>query len=152
MTNCLNVICDSEKSPKLRTYRQFKNEYKFENYFGIKNTGHVLALLRFRISSHNLRIETGRYTRPKTPSELRICLYCSSQTVEDEYLYNTERQELIRSIVNILPDFPSLPDNCKFVENMQNKNAHVLQALGKYVYTCLNKRSRIVLDTEKSAN
>ena len=86
MDVCLENICDSEKNPKLRTYKRFKNEYKFETYLAEnKNLNYTLSLLRFRISSHNLRIETGRHTKPhKTPVSERICLYCNEHTVEDE--------------------------------------------------------------------
>ncbi len=50
----------------IRIYKLFKEELKFENYLSsMKNLNHTLALFGFRISSHNLRIETGRYTRPK---------------------------------------------------------------------------------------
>ncbi len=66
------------KNPKLRSFKLFKNEYKFQNYlFATKNLNHVQALFMFRISSHNLKIETGRYTRPKTPENDRICLLSS---------------------------------------------------------------------------
>ena len=86
MENCLKEINDSQKNPKLRTYKLFKTEFKLENYLmHTKNINHVLALAKFRISSHNLRIETGRYTKPaKTPINERICLFCSSQAIEDE--------------------------------------------------------------------
>ena len=37
---------------------------------------------RFRISSHQLRIETGRYEN--TPRNERLCLFCTSNKIEDE--------------------------------------------------------------------
>ena len=43
-----------------------------------------LESARFRISSHNLRIETGRHEKPKIPSEDRTCLKCNLNEVEDE--------------------------------------------------------------------
>ncbi len=65
--------------PKLRTYKLFKNKFKFENYlYSTNNFNHTL--FRFRICSHNLRIETGRYTRPNTPEHDRICIYCTQQS------------------------------------------------------------------------
>ena len=45
-------------------------------------------MTRIRISSHNLYIERGRYTRPPIPRESRWCIYCYMQTndkvIEDE--------------------------------------------------------------------
>ncbi len=79
MAECIGNIYDSTAYPKLRTYKLFKEEFKFENYLSsTKNLNHTLALFRFRISSHNLRIETGRYTRPKIPVNQRMCIYCTS--------------------------------------------------------------------------
>ena len=42
-----------------------------------------IVISRWRLSSHNLRIETGRYTRPKTPRDERTCGLCEA-VVEDE--------------------------------------------------------------------
>ncbi len=68
MAECIGNTHDSTAYPKLRTYKLFKDEFKFENYLSsTKNLNHTLALFRFRISSHNLRIETGHYTRPQIP-------------------------------------------------------------------------------------
>ena len=41
-------------------------------------------LTRYRTSSHNLRVETGRYTSPVTPLSERICQYCVSGVCDDE--------------------------------------------------------------------
>ena len=66
MNDTLEDIANSTKFPKLRTYKLFKKNFRLENYLiEIENTKHALALARFRISSHNLRIETGRYDQRK---------------------------------------------------------------------------------------
>ncbi len=66
-----------------------------------KNVNHTLALFRFRISSNNLCIETGRYTRPRLPENQRNCIYCKSYNVENELhfllecdMYKCERGSL----------------------------------------------------------
>ena len=155
MDKCIENIDDSDKNPKLRTYKLFKNEFRMENYLlTLNNLNHSLALARFRISSHNLRIETGRYTRPnKTPPDQRICLYCPSQAVEDEMhmllkcpLYQVERNILMSTTVKILPDIPSLPELDKFTTIMACKDSIVLAALGKFVYVCLKKRSDTIIE------
>ncbi len=85
MAECIGNIHDSTAYPKLRTYKLFKDEFKFENYLSsTKNLNHTLVLFRFRISLLNLRIETGRYTRPKIPVNERMCIYCTFQAVETE--------------------------------------------------------------------
>lgn len=149
MSKCLNDINDTVKYPKLRSFKDFKNEYKFENYLNTPiNVSHALALCRFRISSHNLRIETGRYTRPKTPPELRLCLYCTSQAVETEQhflldckLYEAERQILMNTVLDFIPDLPNMSKNDQFISIMSNNNKKLYVALSKFMYTCMKKRN-----------
>jgi hypothetical protein len=55
---------------KLRTYRLFKDQIVFEPLnWGTYNQRNILT--KFRISSHKLEIEKGRYMN--TPAEQRIC-------------------------------------------------------------------------------
>lgn len=151
MDNCLNQINNSDDNPKLRTFKLFKTEFKLENYLTkIKNLNHSLALARFRISSHNLRIETGRYDQPKTPPENRICNYCDTRSVESEIhfildcpLYTDERLELKRTIREEIPweDLIALSNEDYFICIMSSENDKVMRALAKYVYICLLKRA-----------
>ena len=39
---------------------------------------------KFRTGNHNLRIENGRFTIPKTPENLRICYHYTLNSVEDD--------------------------------------------------------------------
>ena len=62
---------------------------------------HRRVASKFRIGNHNLRIETGRFTIPKTPEDLRICDYCNLNSVENKMhilfhcdLYNDLRKTL----------------------------------------------------------
>ena len=50
----------------------------------VKNRNQRHFLTRFRVSSHHLRVETGRWTFPKTEFENRICLYCDSEDIDTE--------------------------------------------------------------------
>ena len=147
-TGTLEVIVNSTKFPKLRKHKLFKKEFRLENYLiEIENTKHALALAHFRISSHNLRIETGRYDQRKTKPDERVCIYCRSQAVEDEQhyllqcpLYNNERLLLLETVNAMIPVFHLLPENEKFSTVMQSKTPKVMKALGNYVFTCLKKR------------
>ena len=85
IVNTIDSLNDSTINPKLRTLKLFKSEFKLEQYISqSQNIKHTQALFRFRISSHNLHIETDRYTQPKTPADLRKCIYCNADAVEDE--------------------------------------------------------------------
>ena len=70
--------------PKLSYYRLFKCEHKYEMYLDIvDNTVLRKSLSRFRLSSHSLEIETGRYTNVERNN--RICRLCNMNVVESEY-------------------------------------------------------------------
>ena len=65
---------------KMRTYKSYKSELVMESYLLLPS--HLqTALLRFRISCHQLRSETGRYLRPPLPAQERIC---NDGSIEDE--------------------------------------------------------------------
>ena len=66
---------------KLRTYKNLKASFTREPYLDlIRNRNQRSFITRLRVSSHNLAIERGRYTRPVTPIEQRICTYCKPLT------------------------------------------------------------------------
>ncbi|WP_215898157.1 hypothetical protein, partial [Acinetobacter baumannii] len=88
---------------KLRTYCTFKIKYEKESYLeNIKNIEQRRALTKFRLSAHNLHIESGRYTN--TAPEKRTCFHCSKEIENEKHmllecpLYNTERNDLLKII------------------------------------------------------
>ena len=68
---------------------------------GILNIG---VASKFRIGNHNLKVETGRFTIPKTPEDLRICDHCNQNSAENEHIlfhcdqYNDLRKTLFIKI------------------------------------------------------
>ena len=93
---------------KLSTYALFKNVFQKEKYLSvIKDTDIRKCFMSFRISSHKLEIERGRY---KTlPVKDRLCKLCNSGAVEDEkhfifncVLYSSLRQTLFADVKKIL--------------------------------------------------
>ncbi len=59
--------------------------FKQEIYlYEIKDYRYIIALAIFRIGSHNLKIETGLYSKPKLEVNLKKCIYCDSHETEDE--------------------------------------------------------------------
>ena len=84
-------INDGISNPKLRTYCIFKSNFMIEPYlvtildFKIRK-----QLTRFRVSNHVLSIEKGRHTKPKTPIEKRLCIFCNLDKIEDEYHFLCE--------------------------------------------------------------
>ena len=70
---------------KLRTYVQIKSNFGFEKYLDLlKEQKKRRSITKFKISSHKLRIESGRYARPLIPLNDRICERCDKQEIDDE--------------------------------------------------------------------
>ena len=86
---------------KLRSYRLFKKELNYESYIDIiKNPYMRASLTQFRLSAHQLNIETGRHH--KMALEKRICKCCKTNEIEDEMhflfncpLYEMERKDIL---------------------------------------------------------
>ena len=66
------------------------------------------ALLRFRISCHQLRIEIGRYLHPPLPAQERICLFCNDGSIEDEKHFM-----LSCTLYSNMPAYIVFLDTCK---------------------------------------
>ena len=87
-----NWLHELYSKPKLRTYRIYKKELKFEIYLNMKENleqrrGRI-ELTRLRSGTSSLRIETGRYERKNNQllqPHQRLCLICNQNKVEDEY-------------------------------------------------------------------
>jgi hypothetical protein len=86
---CLNT-------PKLRTFVKFKDFFSTPTYV-TKPLSFIQRkfLAKIRLGCLELRIETGRYARPRLPAEARLCQVCDNneQKVEDEYHFIFECQK-----------------------------------------------------------
>ena len=70
--NSVSVYCTIKKDCSPSSYQVLTR----------KKTPSRNALLKIKISSHQLRIETGRYK--KIPRNERICSFCNSYKIEHE--------------------------------------------------------------------
>jgi hypothetical protein len=155
MNSTMEQINNSSVNPKLRTYKLFKSAFQLEPFLSsATNINHTIALTKFRISSHNLAIETGRHTKPnKTPVEERFCIHCNRNEVETEEhfiltcpMYNAEREELIEKLDRHIPNLLNLANEEKFIVIMSHKEKAVTDALGKYISQCMYKRNHNVVE------
>ena len=62
-------------SSRLSMYSRYKHEFQFESYLEAIDKKFRIALIRFRLSSHNLAIERGRI-EGRSRDEI-ICRYCN---------------------------------------------------------------------------
>ena len=144
---------DQRKAPgqknKLRTYRTFKIDFEYEEYWDLLDNKYDKKLLcNFRLGVNKLHIETGRYY-PYIPSEDRLCYSCIShqETVEDEYHFilhcprhSKLRNNLFATINSISTHFKSMNNPNKFIWLMNCRNKIILNNLSKYIRDAYNNR------------
>ena len=111
---------------KLCTYCKFQNSFEMENYLklgiSVQDRNNFNKL---RISAHTLQIETGRYTRPKTPIDQRTCQVCNTKAIEDKIHFATGcneyheiRNTLYSDLAANFKQFTVLGDLDKFTYKM----------------------------------
>jgi hypothetical protein len=91
---------------KLRTYRTFKNKLELEPYLlSEQNKLGRYLLTSLRSGTNKLRIETGRWKKPREVEEDRVCMTCMEGAVEDEkhfllhcVVYKALREKLFTDI------------------------------------------------------
>ena len=111
----------------LTLYKNYKLSFDFKHYLNILPNKLRVAISRLRLSSHQLCIETGRYSQNRVDRAQRICTLCKKSDIEDEYhfvlvcpVYSILRQKYIR------PYYYNRPSVYKFTLLMQTKQQGVL--------------------------
>ena len=65
-------------------YARFKQDFEIEHYLDfVREKKYGIALTKFRMSSHDLSIERGRFEN--TEKINRLCIFCNLNIVENEY-------------------------------------------------------------------
>lgn len=124
--------------PKPMVYRT-PTHLPGEKYFKLmRNFELRRSICKFRVSSHHLQIELGRYQG--IPRHQRLCQQCSSGEVEDEIhflfkcsKYEPDRKELIDIILTSCPNFNSLNDVKKLEWICNCENHNILTHLGVFL-------------------
>lgn len=137
----MSGIMDTNLYPKLRTYRQFKTDFRLEPYLTLNTNKKIYTkIARFRCSSHNLKVETGRHERPITPLINRICDKCSSNETEDELhcliicsSHEHQRSILFDTTRKFISNFDALSRDEKFKAILQSREPDILRALGNFL-------------------
>ena len=146
--------------PKLRTFVRFKNFECPPAYTTKFLTFHQRrAMAKLRLGCLPLRIETGRYTRPRLDEADRICLLCKpadslievgtrNLPVEDEihFLFQCSAYEELRS--QWYQDM-ALPDNFRDLEVEQKldivlNKPECVKKTSQFILTCLDHRSKLI--------
>ncbi|XP_067652478.1 uncharacterized protein [Haliotis asinina] len=133
-------------SSKCLYYRMIKYNLDQEMYLSVINVKKFrTALSRFRCSSHNLYIESGRFRA--IDRENRICKLCDQCAIEDEYhfllicpVYTRLRNLYINKYYNVHAN------QHKFVALLSNRNKIILQNLAMCVYYAMKFRAEYMLE------
>ena len=147
-TNLLTtgLSCQNQQK-KLRTYNTFSFFPKLATYVSdLTDTRLIAAVARLRLSSHDLEIERGRHTRPKTPVANRICQRCQTTEVDDEIhflmqcnMFELDRKALLSEAGKYITNFNTQCNTEQFKPIMSSENHAIINALAKYTYVCFDK-------------
>ena len=128
-------------SNTLCTYSTFKSAFEYEHNLDVLPKSLRIALSRLRLSSHPLLIETGRYGNNRTERRLRLCTFCNTGDIEDEFhfivicpLYTDIRKIYIDRY------YYKKPSVFKFTELMNSSDDVKLLKLGKFIFKAFSIR------------
>lgn len=128
-------------------YTSIKDYHSYSKYLDIiKSSAHLTAFIKLVMSSHNLHIEAGRWTRPVTPAGRRNCSVCENK-LEDEFhfilecpLYTERRSLLIPRYYRIRPSM------FKLVQLFNSSEEKVVKDLAKYIFIAFKIRSNNITE------
>ena len=95
---------------------------------------------KFRLSSHSLTLETGRYDR--RDRQYRLCDKCNFGDIEDEYHFILKcpyYTDIRRQHINTY--FTSRPSAYKLTQLFSSSNKNILCNLGKYLAKATERRN-----------
>ena len=140
-------VQNAHKHPKLRTYALYKSDLYKEPYISEHmSIIHKKFICKYRVSSHRLGIETGRYINK--PVEERLCVHCPGDHIDDEIhlltecsFHSKEREALYQCVKQHMPDISDLQVNLDiFIKIMSCQTKEVLIALGRFLHSSFTKR------------
>jgi hypothetical protein len=127
--------------PKLSYYTKFKTIFEPEEYLNkIKSDTLVKLFASFRLSSHNLAIETGRYR--SIDRQNRLCEHCTMHVVESEYHFLLMCTHYSEIRMKYFPNtaWLSLP---KLYSLMSSRKQSILLNVSKFLNEAFLKRNEI---------
>ena len=144
----LKLKCEAK--PKLRTFNTFKDFGTTPPYLLMPiSFVQKKFLAKIRLSALPIRIETGRYERPKLLIQQRLCPSCKDgQSIENEehFIFSCSKYNILREIwLNKLKKETNF-----FTQNISEKfrtifdKAENVKITAQYIINCYNVRSKII--------
>jgi len=133
--------CNS--SSKLKTYNGFKSNFEFESYLNILTIRKFRnAYVCFRISSHKLMIEQGRYLN--IDRDQRLCPFCKND-IENEFhflLICTTYLDLRKMYIPIKYYTPATTN--KFNKIMSSREEKLIRSIAMFLYYAFERRNALL--------
>ena len=137
---------ETKSQSRLECYLALERDYKLAEYLStVRDRKQRQILTKYRLSDHQLAIETGRHKKSWQPKENRICGHCSTGEVETEmhFLLQCEtfidiRNSYCNKFNSVIADFKDLSDLSKVKILLGEGDRAYLAA--QYVSTCHNLR------------
>ena len=136
---------DLRNNKVLTLYSLIKIDFSCSAYLNIiRNQSLRCFLTKLRLSSHSLRIETGRYGNVRVDRSLRICTFYDSQEVEDEFhfvlicnRYTDLRKRFLQKY------YYNRPNMYKFILLLQKSKRKTLLNLCYYLRKAFARRTSL---------
>ena len=129
-------------SSMLPLYHHVKDRFEYEHYLGIVPFDLRYFLLRLRVSSHSLRIQTGRYGNDRLPRNERICVYCDLNDIDDELHLLLKCPCLNNLRLTFIPRYHcNRISMFKLIELLKSENRNVFVKIGKFIKLAFNRRT-----------
>ena len=139
-----------QHSQKLNFYYKIKTNYSPSAYLDLtrKNPSRK-TLVKLRISSHKLRIETGRYDN--IPREERLCNLCNCNRIEDETHFSLDcpsfssiRDMFFSKLEPKIP-FVRLQSHESLLSHLKNSTDYFINIqLISFISTCFELRDKLI--------
>ena len=133
-------VSSNPSGGRLKIFSVVKSEFGYEGYLHkITSQKSRESFTRLRISAHRLAVETGRHN--KVPREKRLCISCTSRSIEDEVhflldctKYSEKRTIFFNYINSKCPgfcNFSSTQKICFLLSNLEtcHRTANFIQAI-----------------------
>ena len=150
--NAPKLDSDGIDHNKLRFYKTLKGSFTQEPYISnIPNRSQRAWLTRYRVSAvSNLRIESGRYTRPVTPVTARLCCYCNSNNIDDEKhailscpTFTLKRNCFFGRMSALIPSFNQLSPDKMLAVILCPANTEIALCVSKFLGIITDTRNKL---------
>ena len=121
------------QSTRADFYRHYKIQLSISPYLSIVTSkANRIAYTRLLTSSHRLRVETGRWEKPRpTPRHQRICYICKK--LDDEYHFVLECQALQNLRKQLIPrEYWVRPSMEKFIKLLNSEDSHIISKTAEF--------------------